>query len=178
MSGSTLLLVDLPVSYQREMGSITTLSCPAKSPRPSTAVVGPFCAKHKDYSSNDVKTILARDLAVKLDSCRGSKSVLLLDVRPFIAYNLNHINGALNISCCDRFTKRKLERGKTSIGDLVSGQENAKNIFKEYLKGSDIVLYDENTTDIRELPSSNPLSLVLSSLVKDGHDVFILKGTF
>ena len=173
--------LDLPVGvYQREMGSITSPSCPVKSPRPSTAVVGPFCAKQmcKEYPSNDVKTILARDLAIKLDSCRGPKSVLLLDVRPFIAYNLNHINGALNISCCDRFTKRKLERGKASIGDLVSGQENAKNIFKEYLKGSDIVLYDENTTDIRELPSSNPLSLVLSSLVKDGHDVYILKGTF
>ena len=187
-------IVELPVGlYQREMMmSVTSAcknevlsspSCAPKSPRPGGG--GAFVLNKqtkqlstqlKDFATN-VKTILPKELAIKLDSDKDSK-LLLLDCRPFIAYNLNHISGALNISCCDRLTKRKLERGKASVGDLVSGHQNAKNIFKEYLKGSDIVLYDDSTSDIKDLPSSNPLSLVLSNLVKDGHKVFILKGNF
>ena len=189
-------VVEFPVVYHGKMMSVTSSptcknevlsspSCVPKSPRPGGVVMGAgpmsFSMRAKQLSTqqckdcNKVKTILPKDLAIKLNSDKDSK-LLLLDCRPFIAYNLSHISGALNISCCDRFTKRKLERGKASVGDLVSGHQNAKNIFKEYLKGSDIVLYDENTTDIKELPSSNPLSLVLSNLVKDGHEVYILKG--
>ena len=134
----------------------------------------------KQNCKPDVKTIMPMDLAKRLNNACGETSVklLLLDCRPFIAYNLNHINGALNISCCDRFTKRKLERGKASVGDLVSGHQDAKSIFREFIKGSDIVLYDESTSDIHSLPSNNPLSLVLANLVKDGREVFILKGNF
>ena len=118
---------------------------------------------------------------VPSNSSNKLESLLLLDCRPFIAYNLNHISGALNVSCCDRFTKRRLQRGTASVGDLVAGDE-CKEAFKEKCDSHiiQIILYDENTADPSELPISHPLHLVLTSLLKEKEDrqVVILRGMY
>eukprot|EP00918_Siedleckia_nematoides_P052834 GHVU01115366.1.p1 GENE.GHVU01115366.1~~GHVU01115366.1.p1 ORF type:complete len:394 (-),score=12.61 GHVU01115366.1:1589-2770(-) len=117
------------------------------------------------------KPMVAQELASKM----VGSSCLLLDCRSFVAYNKAHIAGALNISCADRFTKRRLQNGKTSLVDLVSGKEG-KDKFRSR-ESCDVVIYDDSTTDIRQLcGSANPLHLVLTSLLKEGKVPKILQG--
>ena len=40
----------------------------------------------------------------------GRQSFLLLDCRPFIAYNVGHVRGAINVNCCDRFNRKRLQQ--------------------------------------------------------------------
>ena len=146
--------VELPGGvYQREIEmmsfnhAVQTPSCAPKktsgAPSPAT-VSGPMgfsqCAQQltfqcKDCATNsDVKTIHPRDLAKRLNSCKESK-LLLLDCRPFIAYNLNHIDGALNISCCGQIHEKKSWRGErlrweTSLVVIRMLRTYSKNISK------------------------------------------------
>jgi predicted sulfurtransferase len=86
------------------------------------------------------KPVAAQELASKMKA----STCLLLDCRSFVAFNKGHITGALNISCADRFTKRRLQNGKTSLVDLVSGKE-AKDKFRAR-DTCDVVIYDDNTS--------------------------------
>ncbi len=174
-----VLLPPQSLSPQFEMLSLGCATRPsscqskANSPRSSPFKTGDNAKsvlQCKDCAST--RTITSKDLVQRLKKSK----LILLDCRPFIAYNLNHIVGALNISCCDRFTKRKLERGKASVGDLVSGHEDAKTIFKDYIKEAEIILYDDSTTDVADIPATHPLYLVLSSLLKEGKEAFVLRG--
>ena len=58
-------------------------------------------------------TISGDGLAKRLhsrESRPGRPSFLLLDCRPFIAYNVCHIRGAINVNCCDRFNRKRLQQ--------------------------------------------------------------------
>lgn len=124
-------------------------------------------------NSNSVgtRTMQPQDLAAKLNK---SKPVLLLDCRPFVSFNIKHIKGAINVNCSDRFNRKRLQQGKVGIVDLVTSKEG-KDIFKR--RGSkEIILYDDHTSDIHQLPSETSLHLVLSSLIREGKEAFVLKG--
>ena len=43
-------------------------------------------------------------------SKHGHRNFLLLDCRPFIAYNVSHIRGAINVNCCNRFNRKRLQQ--------------------------------------------------------------------
>ena len=45
----------------------------------------------------------------------GRQSFLLLDCRPFIAYNVGHVRGAINVNCCDRFNRKRLQQVRTRL---------------------------------------------------------------
>ena len=174
--------VALPLGLEERMS--LSLNLTSKSPRPTSypGAKGPSflsCSSESTNCARDVlqcqdcvtaRTIQPCDLVGQMEKTRP----LLLDCRPFIAYNLKHITGALNISCADRFTKKRLERGKAKISDLVCGH-NRKEQFNQL--PSDIVLYDEKTTDPSCMQTNTPLSLVFSSLLKEGRSPVILKGT-
>ncbi|KAK3093278.1 hypothetical protein FSP39_013599 [Pinctada imbricata] len=117
------------------------------------------------------RTMQPQELASKLQK---SKPVLLVDCRPFVSYNINHIQGAVNVNCSDRFNRKRLQQGKASLVDLVSTKEG-KDLFKR--RGSkDIVLYDDHTKDVRTLTPDNGLHLVLTSLKREGKEAFVLRG--
>jgi predicted protein tyrosine phosphatase len=101
--------------------------------------------------------------------------LLLLDCRTFMAFNSNHINGALNVSCSDRITKKRLADGKITVADIVGGQE-AKEIYRRLEGTADIILYDENTVDRDSIPETNSLSLLSKSLLKHGKQSKYLQG--
>lgn len=117
------------------------------------------------------RTIMPHDLAGKLSK---SKPVLVLDCRPFFAYNANHIQGAVNINCSDRFNRRRLQQGKCSLIDLVTTKEG-KDVFKKR-SSKDIVLYDERTSDVGHIATDGTLYLVLTVLLREGKQASILKG--
>lgn len=109
--------------------------------------------------------------------------LLILDCRPFVSYNANHIRGALNVSCADCITRKRMLTGKASLGDLVSGSDDAKETYRvamsiaQSVPGSvQFVVYDDDTRDFNTLPPVHSLRLVVSCLLKGSVDVYFLQG--
>ena len=110
--------------------------------------------------------------------------LLLIDCRSFVAYNSNHVRGALNISCADCISRKRLLTGRVTIGDLVSGSDDAKDRYQraaEVVKlgnknAVQVIVYDEDTVNYDELPANSPLRLVVSCLLKAGFDVYYMFG--
>jgi dual specificity MAP kinase phosphatase len=108
---------------------------------------------------------------------RGTKhgrSLLLLDCRPFIAYNVSHIKGAINVNCCDRFNRKRLQQGKASLADLATTKEGKEMLKKRNWK--EVVVYDDSSEDLLSLPCSHTLFLVINSLVEDLRQPIMLIG--
>ncbi|XP_014242686.1 dual specificity protein phosphatase 10 isoform X2 [Cimex lectularius] len=100
--------------------------------------------------------------------------ILIVDVRPFIAYNVSHIRGSVNVSCSDRISRRRLEQGKATLADLAStviGKEKMRQrIHKE------VIVYDESTSEVDRIANNHPLFLVITSLVQDQRFPVLLLG--
>ncbi|XP_077291039.1 dual specificity phosphatase puckered isoform X2 [Arctopsyche grandis] len=105
---------------------------------------------------------------------RAATPFLLVDCRPFLAYNVNHIRGAINVNCSDRFNRRRLQQGKAGLADLATSHEGKELLRKKLYK--EVVVYDECFTDIDRLPNTHPLFLVLTSLIDDDREPALLVG--
>lgn len=127
---------------------------------------------HNGGSGGLFRTILPSDLANRMNK---SKGVLVLDCRPFFAYNANHIQGAVNINCSDRFNRRRLLQGKCSLVDLVSSKEG-KDLYKKRGSKDIVVVYDDRTKDIKDVATDASMYIVLSVLRREGKQAAILKG--
>merc|ERR1711963_524803 len=104
----------------------------------------------------------------------GRQSFLLLDCRPFIAYNVGHVRGAINVNCCDRFNRKRLQQGKASLADLATTKEGKEALKKRNWK--EVVVYDDSSKDLSSLPYSHTLFLVINSLLEDGRQPVMLIG--
>lgn len=104
----------------------------------------------------------------------GNRNFLVVDCRPFIAYNVNHIRGSINVNCSDRFNRKRLQQGKATLADLATTREGKDLLKKRTFK--EVVVYDDCTTDFDRLPTSHPLFLVLNTLVEDNRDPAFLLG--
>merc|ERR1719320_1446806 len=104
----------------------------------------------------------------------GRQSFLLLDCRPFIAYNVGHVRGAINVNCCDRFNRKRLQQGKASLADLATTKEGKEALKKRNWK--EVVVYDDSSEDLSSLPTSHTLFLVINSLVEDLRQPVMLIG--
>jgi len=105
--------------------------------------------------------------------CNGA---LILDCRSFLAYNFKHIYGAINVNCTTSMAKKRLQQGKISLVDLVTSEQG-----KERLRNGQwakVIVYDESSSELENIPSSHPIKLVLSSLVDNGKEAFLLKGSY
>jgi Rhodanese-like domain len=109
--------------------------------------------------------------------------LLILDCRPFVSYNSNHIRGALNVSCSDCITRKRLLTGRASLGDLVSGTDDAKEQYRRAILSAQttagsvqVVVYDDDTEDFDALPAGHSLRLVVSCLRKAFIDVYYIHG--
>merc|ERR1711972_393781 len=96
---------------------------------------------------SQTKTIDDKSLAEKMGKTgKHGKNFLLLDCRPFIAYNVSHIKGAINVNCCDRFNRKRLQQGKASLADLATTKEGKEMLKKRNWK--DIIVYDDSSEDL------------------------------
>lgn len=118
------------------------------------------------------RMVLPADLAHRMKKC---KAVLVLDCRPFFAYNANHIQGAVNINCSDRFNRRRLVQGKCSLVDLISSKEG-KDLYKKRSSKDIVVVYDDRTKDIKDVATDSSMYIVMSVLRREGKQPAILKG--
>lgn len=116
-----------------------------------------------------VKMIAANELAADVGS-----GTVLLDCRPFLSYNNNHIAGAINVNCSDRINRRRLQQGRVPLWDLVPSREGKETLKKNML--ADVVVYDDSTSDVDKLSPYHPLALVLHALCENGAKPGVLKG--
>lgn len=104
----------------------------------------------------------------------ATAGILLIDCRPFIAYNVNHIKGAINVNCCDRFNRKRLQQGKASLADLATTKEGKELLKKRTWK--EVVVYDDCSESLEHLPVSHTLFLVMNALVEDHREPIMLLG--
>lgn len=122
-----------------------------------------------------VNTIEPDGLKQKLESSRlGHKTFVVVDCRPFFSYNMSHIAGAININCSDRLNRRRLTQGKVTLADLATTREGKEMLRKRTYK--EVVIYDDSTYDKERITTTHPLHLVLTSLVEDNREPFLLLG--
>ncbi|XP_076226211.1 dual specificity protein phosphatase 10 isoform X2 [Nomia melanderi] len=122
------------------------------------------------------RTITADDLAQRLLGRRQTDGhpTVLLDCRPFILYNVNHVRGAINVNCSDRFNRRRLQLGKATLADLATTREGKELLRKRHYR--EVVVYDDCTDDVDRLPVQHPLFLVLVALLEDNREPALLLG--
>ncbi|XP_054758920.2 dual specificity protein phosphatase 10-like [Lytechinus pictus] len=151
--------------------------------------VTPMNCSHSPPSSTTSPIVLPQELSQRLDNhlllskcsqsriCRPrSSSVILVDLRPFLAFSRRHISGALNVNCTTRFSCRRLREGKVALADLVTSEEGKKEFQRRLDQDKEVVVYDEESQGIDNLPVNHPTSLVVSALKKEGVKVRLLKG--
>nr|KAG5696975.1 hypothetical protein BaRGS_008437 [Batillaria attramentaria] len=122
-------------------------------------------------SPSAFRTIMGSELAAKL---RKSRPVLVIDCRPFLAYNSQHIQGALNISCTDRFNRRRLQQGKVGVLDLLAATHGKDHFRRRHFR--DIVLYDDSSSGEKVPETDSALHIVLSTLHREGRQPAVLQA--
>ncbi|XP_056436945.1 dual specificity protein phosphatase 10 [Gadus chalcogrammus] len=152
----------------------TALGSHGAGSTPSLSSTGPPRAQHS------FRVIHPNELARRLACCPVGHPVagplpVIVDCRPFTEYNKGHVRGAVHINCSDKISRRRLQQGKVTVLELVSCRE-AKDSFRGGVFARDLVVYDDSTSDPARLAPSQPLSVVLESLRREGKDPIVLKG--
>merc|ERR1712213_3882 len=146
-----------------EAGSISLPTSPCSE---SSTLQRTLLLKH-------AKTVESNSLAARIEAAH-TKKFILIDCRPFMAYNVNHIRGAINVNCCDRFNRKRLQQGKATLADLATTKEGKELLKKRTWK--EVFVYDECSDSLENLPSSHTLFLVMNALVEDHREPVMLLG--
>ncbi|XP_047357799.1 dual specificity protein phosphatase 10-like isoform X2 [Vespa velutina] len=117
------------------------------------------------------RTITPTELAQRILE-HSTSGPVLLDCRPFILYNVNHIRGAINVNCSDRFNRRRLQLGKATLADLATAREGKEILRRKQYR--EVIVYDDCTAELEYLPVQHPLFLVLAALVEDNREPALL----
>ncbi|XP_060618684.1 dual specificity protein phosphatase 4 [Anolis sagrei] len=112
-----------------------------------------------------------------LHSSSGSKCLLLLDCRPFLAHSAGFIRGALNVRC--NTIVRRRAKGAVSLEQILPAEEEARAGLREGLYAA-VVLYDERCPRAQALREDSTLALVLRALTRDAQRarLALLKGGY
>ncbi len=117
---------------------------------------------------------LASRLEKRTKNNNNKEDLLLIDCRPFIAFNVNHIRGAINVNCCDRFNRKRLQQGKAMLADLATTKEGKEQLKQRNWK--EVVVYDDCSESLETLPVNQALFLVINALVEDCRKPVLLLG--
>ena len=123
-----------------------------------------------------VRTVTPAELASKLGK---SRTVLVIDCRPFLRYNEHHVQGALNISCTDRFNRKRLQQGKVGVLELLAATHGREHVRRRPVR--DVVLYDDRGTagmkvEVGEEEGDSAVHIVLATLHREGRQPLVLEG--
>merc|ERR1712012_1461819 len=147
------------------MGEAGSISLPTSPCSESSTLQRTLLLKH-------ARTTDPNSLAVRMET--KSNKTLIIDCRPFIAYNVNHIANAINVNCCDRFNRKRLQQGKAALADLATTKEGKEMLKKRTWK--EVFVYDECSESLENLPASHTLFLVMNALVEDHREPVMLLG--
>ncbi|XP_037072878.1 dual specificity protein phosphatase 10-like [Pollicipes pollicipes] len=165
-------------SFSAPSGTATVTAEPPAAPRPP--VVSLPASPSAEAAEMKKAMVLSRtrqcsgdELSKRLASGCNS-TFALLDVRPFMAFNTSHIQGAINLNCMDRFNRRRLQLGKASLAELAANKEGKDLLRRRTIR--EFIVCDESTADLALLPPSHPLFMVLGALLEDNREPVLLKG--
>lgn len=165
-----------PKRFKLEQSTTTTSSSNSSVSLP-TSPCGESATMQRTWVLNNVKTMDTDALKLKLQDTRlnqGPKSFILVDCRPFMSYNMNHIGGAINVNCSDRFNRKRLQQGKATLADLATTREGKEVLKKRCFR--EVIIYDDSTCEKERITVGHPLLLVLTSLVEDHKEPSLLIG--
>ncbi len=148
--------------------------CRGKASKSSLSVTR-HCIIAKDSCKEQnasIGILSARELFQRLDT--DCPAVILIDCRSFLAFNKKHISSAVNVSCTNSMTRRRLQQGKLTLADLASCDADRDVLCSRCDK--DVVVYDEDTLSTDGLAANHPTRVVLNSLKNEGSRVSLLKG--
>lgn len=120
------------------------------------------------------KVTSCAELSRRIQASSKHRSYVIIDCRPFMSYNVNHIKGAINVNCSDRFNRKRLQQGKCTLVDLASTKESKDILKKRCFK--EVIVYDDYTTDLEKAPANNALVLVAQALIEDNREPIFLRG--
>jgi dual specificity MAP kinase phosphatase len=113
-------------------------------------------------------------LAIPPTNGQQQQPVVIVDCRPFMAYNASHIHGAINVNCSDRWNRKRLQTGRVSLADLATSPEGKELLRRRSVK--EVIVYDDGAVDCERLPPSSTLYIVLSALLDDHKEPLLLAG--
>jgi len=135
----------IPVVQRRQSYKPSSMP-PSKSKpysMPGLSPLTPITASFEEYSSESLSSLINQKL-----SNPSQYLVLLLDLRSFSMYTANHIKTSLNICVPSTLLKRGSFSADKITDTLVS--EADKEIFMEWPKYENIILYDNETVSLSE----------------------------
>ena len=134
--------------------------------------------KVREMDADTLRQKLASGVAAAAAAAAGAgeeaRPFLIVDCRSFIAYNVNHVRGAVNVNCSDRFNRRRLQQGKATLADLTSTKEAKATLKRRCYR--DVIVYDEGTCDLRKLTTTHPLFIIFTTLIEDNREPIMLIG--
>ena len=156
------------------VGSVSLPSSPCSESSTLQRTILLKKARTMDHASLASRLKTLRDGGSEAVGTNKADGFLLVDCRPFIQYNVNHIRGAINVNCCDRFNRKRLQQGKATLADLATTKEGKDLLKKRTWK--EVVVYDDCSDCLDELPASHTLFLVMNALVEDNREPIMLLG--
>ncbi|CAB5190073.1 unnamed protein product [Rhizophagus irregularis] len=106
---------------------------------PGLSPLTPVTTSFEEYSSDSLASLIKNP---------SKNLVLLLDLRSFSMFTTNHIKSSLNICVPSTLLKRG-SFSADKITDTLVGEAD-KDIFKEWPKYENIILYDNETSSLSE----------------------------
>nr|ADV40290.1 putative dual specificity phosphatase 10 [Latrodectus hesperus] len=125
----------------------------------------------KPHQQENLKLVSASELDTAL---RQGSMPLVLDCRSPFAFPKGHVSGAVPLRCSDRISRRRLQLGRLGLCDLVSDQDAKEKL--QACRGSEVVVYDDGTSDADQVTEDHPLSPVIASIRDMGARPVLLRG--
>ena len=125
---------------------------------------------HRSMMAKRTRIYTADQLAARMTG----QPVVIVDCRPFMAYNASHIRGAINLNCSDRWNRKRLQTGRVSLADLATSPEGKELLRRRSVK--EVIVYDDGAVDCERLPPSSTIYIVLSALLDDHKEPILLAG--
>uniref|UniRef100_A0A0N7ZBB6 protein-tyrosine-phosphatase n=2 Tax=Scylla olivacea TaxID=85551 RepID=A0A0N7ZBB6_SCYOL len=177
------LALNRSLSEPGEASGEAAVRCPVSLPQLMAPQVVSMPASPCGESATIQRSLLLRraralqpaEVARKLTKTKP-RNFLLVDLRPFITYNLRHVRSAINLNCSDRFNRKRLQLRRASVVDLAVSPSGRDLLKKRCYK--EIIVYDDATSDLEALPPTHPVYLVLTALLEDNREPLLLKGGF
>lgn len=177
------LALNRSLSEPGEASGEAAVRCPVSLPHLMAPQVVSMPASPCGESATIQRSLLLRraralqpaEVARKLTKTKP-RNFLLVDLRPFISYNLRHVRSAINLNCSDRFNRKRLQLRRASVVDLAVSPSGRDLLKKRCYK--EIIVYDDTTSELEALPPTHPVYLVLTALLEDNREPLLLKGEY
>lgn len=128
--------------------------------------------------SPDAMKALCCDDATSDDKslCLRRRRCLVIDCRPFIAFNSGHIVSALNVHCPPILKRRT--GGKIQLQNVISSDEVRSEVMNSQYDVA--VFYDDRTMDIDQLPPDSVIIMAIKVVQETQRmpEIYLLQGNY